>query len=73
MAEQIVDEVNDTGVILADGTRLQFWQLGRILDELSETSLLRVLPGIRDAINVDHTSSTFKEAGRILEVMGKVQ
>jgi len=67
----VIDEIDDHGIILEDGYPLTFVDLCNILTELRST--LRSLPGIRDAINVDHTNDTFREAARILKVMAEVK
>ena len=77
MAVQKIDEVNDTGIVLDDGTALSFEQLAYIVRELGEPHTSREwLPRVgldgkplplkaRDQ-NVNHVYSTFKEASRLL-------
>ncbi len=72
MPEPLIDEINDTGIVLEDGYALSFVNLARIMDELSPTSLLHILPSIRKRErdtypSVSHISEVFTEAARLVK------
>lgn len=62
-----VDEIGERGLILADGTYLEYGRLARILIEL-DLSTISAIRGFRKqpAFVREHIAGTLKESGRLL-------
>lgn len=69
--EPEIDEINDTSIILADGTELTFSRLGRIVKELSPTSLLRTIPAIGKWYCASDASAILKQAAALFEALSR--
>ncbi len=64
--EDLIDEIGDEGIVLADGTSMSFRNLARILKEISNPKLLEPYVRSKDGAFKAHVESSLKETARLL-------
>lgn len=69
VSEPIIDEVGDKGIVLADGRVLLYWELSRIMRELSDANLLRSIHLLKSE-DVDFTALAFGSSATSFKKMG---
>lgn len=60
-----IDEVNDLGIVLSNGTAISYTQLADLLTELECLPQINVALGKQPKFIREHISQHFKEAGRL--------
>lgn len=67
----IVDELNDRGIVLEDGTQLSYTTLSRIMRELGNANLLRSLH-LLESDEVEFAALAFGTSSTFLGQMAKI-
>ena len=75
MPDVTIDEVNDLGIILDDGTHLSWCKLSAIMSELANENLLKqihLLPTEgRSRVQPIHVVASFGSSAKYFEMMGE--
>lgn len=60
-----IDEINDQGIVLSNGTAISYTQLADFLTELESLPGMNVAMGLQPKFIREHIQQHFKEAGRL--------